>query len=124
MVEMRQKGAVGSTEWNDAIDIYLRMMAPLTPHIAEELWLALGKSYSIHQQPWPIYDEQAAAEEKITLVIQINGKVRHRITVPADISEEDARRIAVSEETVQRYLEGKEPRKVIVIPRRLVNIVV
>jgi leucyl-tRNA synthetase len=124
MYAARQKGAMGSKEWNEAIDIYLRMMAPLTPHVAEELWSALGKPYSIHTQPWPEFDEQAAIEEQIILAIQINGKVRHRISVPVEISEEEAKRAALSEDVVRRYLEGKEPRKVIVVPGRLINIVV
>jgi leucyl-tRNA synthetase len=123
MVDARQRGAMGSNEWSEALDIYLRMMAPITPHIAEELWNNLGKAYSIHMQPWPEYDEQAAAEETITLVIQINSKVRHRITVPAEVSQEEAKRIALAEEVVQNYLEGKEPRKIIVVPGRLINIV-
>jgi len=123
MVNARQQGAVGSVEWNEAIDIYLRMMAPITPHIAEELWTTLGKEYSIHMQSWPEYDEKAAAEDKITLAIQINGKLRHRIIVPAEINQEDAKQITLADEVVQNYLRGKEPRKIIVVPGRLINIV-
>jgi leucyl-tRNA synthetase len=123
MYAARQKGAMGSNEWNEAIDIYLRMLAPITPHIAEELWSTLGRSYSIHLQAWPDYDAQAAAEEKITIAIQINGKVRQRITVPVDISQEDAKQIALADEAVRHYLEGNEPRKIIVVPGKLINIV-
>jgi leucyl-tRNA synthetase len=124
MYRQRDLGAVGTKEWDEAVDIYLRMMAPVTPHVAEELWARLGKPYSIHQQPWPEVDEEAAKEEEITLVVQINGKVRDRITLPAGFSQEEAREVALKSDVVKRFLEGKEPRKVIVVPGKLVNIVV
>ncbi len=123
MYKARELGAAGSDEWRETQDLFLRMMAPSCPHIAEELWARIGKRYSIHLQPWPEADEAAAAEEQITLVLQINGKVRDRIQVPADISEEKTREIALASEAVQKYLGGKEPRKVILVPGRLVNIV-
>jgi leucyl-tRNA synthetase len=88
------------------------------------MWARLGKPYSIHNQAWPVYDPELAAEEQITLVVQVNGKVRDRIVVPADIDESQAQATALASEIVQRHLSGKEPRKVIVVPGRLVNIVV
>jgi len=100
------------------------LMAPETPHIAEELWARLGKPYSIHQQPWPEFDPELAKEDEITLIVQVNGKLRDRINVPAGISEEDAKAQALESEIVQRFMEGKQPKKVIVVPGRLVNIVV
>ncbi|MGD8604908.1 MAG: class I tRNA ligase family protein, partial [Anaerolineales bacterium] len=124
MYRQRDLGAAGTPEWKEAVDIYLRMMAPVTPHAAEELWARLGKPYSIHQQPWPEVDEEAAKEEEITLVVQVNGKVRDRITLPAGFSQAEAQEVALQSEVVQRFLEGKEPRKVIVVPGKLVNIVV
>ena len=125
MGEAKEAGASGTPEWQEAIDIYLRMLAPVCPHIAEELWTnRLGKPYSIHTQSWPKVDEAAAAEEQITLVVQVNGKVRDRITVPADVSDEAARSAALSSQMVQKFLEGKTPRQVIVVPKRLVNIVI
>jgi leucyl-tRNA synthetase len=124
MYAAREQGAVGTREWDEALDLYLRMMAPSCPHVAEELWMLLGKPYSIHNQPWPAVDEEAAADEEITLVLQVNGKLRDRIQVPADVSEEQARAFALANETVQKHLEGKEPRKVIVVPGRLVNVVI
>jgi leucyl-tRNA synthetase len=123
LYKARERGASGSPAWREALDLYLRMMAPVTPHIAEELWAYLGKPYSIHQQPWPEVDEGAAAEEQVTLVIQVNGKVRDRVSVPVDINEEDARAAALESEAVKRLLDGKPPRKVIVVPGKLVNIV-
>jgi leucyl-tRNA synthetase len=124
MYRLRELGAVGTPEWEEAVDVYLRMMAPVAPHVAEELWAQWGKPYSIHLQAWPEVDEEAAKEDEITLVVQINGKVRDRITLPAGFSQEEAREVALQSETVQRHLEGQEPRKVIVVPGKLVNIVV
>jgi len=124
MVKAREKGAAGTPVWDEALEIYLQMMAPVTPHIAEELWERLGKPYSIHTQPWPEVDRKAAADDQIALIVQVNGKLRDRITVAADISEEDAKAAAVNSEAARRFMEGKEPRKVIYVPGRLVNIVV
>jgi len=125
MYKAREAGAVGSAAWSEAQEIYLKMLAPVASHIAEELWTNhLGKPYSIHQQMWPKVDEAATKEDSIELPVQINGKVRDHITVPADASEEDIKSAALASETVQKYLEGKEPRKVIVANRRLVSIVV
>ncbi|MBU1662454.1 MAG: class I tRNA ligase family protein, partial [Chloroflexi bacterium] len=124
MYQARDEGAAGTPAWGEAVDIYLRMMAPVTPHVAEELWERFGKPYSIHLQPWPEVDEEAAKVDEITLIVQVNGKLRDRIAVPAGISEADAKSTALASEAVQRFMEGKPPRKVIYIPGRLVNIVV
>ena len=93
MVAFKEIGGWGSSVWNEAVDIYLRMMAPVTPHIAEELWSRLGKPYSIHQSDWPNVDEEAVKEEAIELAVQINGKVKHKIVVPVDVSEEMAKEL-------------------------------
>jgi leucyl-tRNA synthetase len=121
----REKGAYATPAWDEAVSIYLRMMAPVTPHIAEELWVEhYGNPYSIHDQPWPEIDEEATQVDEITLIVQVNGKVRDRITVPADVSEAEAKETALASDAAQRFIEGKPPRKVIYIPGRLVNIVV
>jgi leucyl-tRNA synthetase len=124
MYKARDEGVAGSLSWAEAQDIYLRMMAPVVPHVAEELWTIMGKPYSIHMQAWPQVDEEAAAEEQITLVLQINGKLRDRVQVPAGIDDEQAKSFALSSPIVQKYLEGKQPRKVILVPGKLVNIVI
>jgi leucyl-tRNA synthetase len=125
MYKAREAGASGTPEWGEAVEIYLKMLAPVAPHIAEELWTnQLGNPYSIHQQPWPKVDEAAAKEDTIELPVQINGKVRDRITVAADASEDDIRSAALASEVVRKHLEGKEPKKVIVANRRLVSLVV
>jgi leucyl-tRNA synthetase len=119
------QGAGGSPEWEEAVDIYLRMLAPVCPHIAEELWTeVLGKPYSIHVQSWPQVDEEATREEQITIPVQVNGKVRDRITVPVDADEETIKNAALEAAGVRRFLNGKQPRQIIVVPKRMVSIVI
>jgi leucyl-tRNA synthetase len=124
MAKAKEAGAYGTPEWNEAIDIYLRMLAPVTPHIAEELWMLTGRKYSIHNQPWPGVDEEATREEEIIIPVQVNGKLRDRIVLPADASEEQIQATALASEIVQKYLEGKPPKKVIVAQKKLINIVI
>jgi leucyl-tRNA synthetase len=125
MYKAREAGAVGTPEWDEAIDIYLRMLAPVAPHIAEELWTTvLGMPYSVHTQPWPKVDEEAAKEDEITIPIQVNGKVRDRIVVPADAGEEQIKSAALASEVVQKFLEGKPPKKVIYVKGKMVSVVV
>lgn len=120
----KSSGAFSTDTWKEAESIYLRMLAPVAPHIAEELWARTGHPYSIHNQAWPEIDMEAAREEEITLIVQVNGKLCDRLTVPVNISEEDARAAALRSENIVSFLDGKEPKKVIYVPGRLVNIVV
>jgi leucyl-tRNA synthetase len=125
MYKAREAGAVGTPEWKEAQEIYLKMLAPVAPHITEELWTnQLGKPYSIHQQAWPKVDEDAAKEDSIEIPVQVNGKVRDRITVSAEASEEEIKSAALASEAVQKYLEGKTPKKVIIAQKKLVSIVI
>ena len=123
MGRAKQAGAFGTPAWEEAAEIYLLMLAPIAPHITEELWSLLGKPYSIHTQRWPAVDEEAARQDEITLVLQVNGKVRDRLVVPADVSEEEARRLALENPNVQRFLDNKPPRQVVYVKGRLVNVV-
>jgi leucyl-tRNA synthetase len=123
MQDAQEKGAAGTPAWQEAQDIYLRMLAPITPHIAEELWSVLGKDYSVHTQPWPDFDEEAAKEDEITLVVQVNGKLRDRVTVPVGLSDEETKAIALESSLIQSHIDGKEIKKVIVVAGKLVNIV-
>jgi leucyl-tRNA synthetase len=116
-------GLVGTDVWQETQRTLLLLLAPFTPHIAEELWERVGGPYSVHQQSWPEFDPELAAEEQITLIIQVNGKVRDRVEVDADIDEEEAKALALASEKVQRYLDGGQPADVIYVPGRLVNIV-
>jgi len=123
MARAKSQGAYGCPVWQEATDIYLRMMAPVVPHISEEIWSQLGKPYSLHTAEWPQVDEEAAREDEITLVVQVNGKVRDRISVPAGIGKDEAQQAALASPVIQKLLEGQTPRQVIVVPGRLVNFV-
>jgi len=123
MYKAREAGAGGTPEWQEAIHLYTLMLAPVCPHLSEELWQSMGQPYSIHNQPWPAVDQAAAAEQEITLIVQVNGKLRNRITVPTSIDDEATKAIALASPAVQKMLGGKPPRQVILVPKRLVNIV-
>jgi leucyl-tRNA synthetase len=88
------------------------------------MWAEMGEQYSVHKQAWPSYEEALIRAEQITLIVQVNGKLRDRIEAPADISEEAARQLALSSARVGPHLEGKELRKSVYVPGRLVNLVV
>jgi leucyl-tRNA synthetase len=111
-------GEIGAEAWHNAINVMLRLMAPLTPHVAEELWSRLGLPFSIHQQEWPVYDAGKAAEERITLVVMVNGKPRDRVEAAADVSENDAIALALASDGARRLLNSGQPKKVIFIPAR------
>ncbi len=109
---------IGRATFEEVISIYLRCMAPITPHIAEELWAVMGWEYSIHQQPFPVYDAEKAKANTVELVIMVNGKPRGTVAVPAEIAQQDAETIALNSEIAQKALNGKAPGKVIYIPAR------
>ena len=114
---------VDSKTWNESIKSLALLMSPITPFLAEEIWERCGGGFSVHQQPWPTWDAELAADETITLVVQVNGRLRDRIEVPADISEDDAKFTALDSSRVAVHTEGKQIRRVIYVPGRLVNIV-
>ena len=124
LAKAKESGRMDASAWQEAIDTLLLLMAPSAPHFAEELWARLGKPYSIHQQPWPKWDEDLAREEEITLVVQVNGKVRDRLQVPADIDEERAKELALASQRVQSHIAGKQAQRIIYVPGKLVNVVV
>ncbi|MFW5691763.1 MAG: leucine--tRNA ligase [Chloroflexota bacterium] len=113
-----KNGSLGADAWNMAMNVMLRLMAPITPHVAEELWARLGLPYSIHHQPWPEYDPEKAREDLITLVIMVNGKPRGEEQVAPDIDKDEAIKVALASDAAQRFMNGKEPKKVIFIPGR------
>jgi leucyl-tRNA synthetase len=123
LAEAREKGMAGSSGFVSAIDDLLVMMAPVTPHLSEELWARLGKPYSVHQQPWPEFDQELAREEEITMVVQVDGKVRDRIAIPAGAAESMVRELAEASQGVQKFLQDKDPKEVIFVPDRLINFV-
>jgi leucyl-tRNA synthetase len=113
-----------SDGWRFALETLTQLLAPMAPHITEELWKDLGHEESVHVSNWPLWDEKLVTEEVITLAVQVNGKVRSEIVVETDISEADAIEAAKNDEKVAPHLEGKTIKKAIYVPGRLVSLVV
>ena len=118
------EGSVDAATWRECIEKMLLILAPIAPHISEEMWELTGHQYSIHQQRFPEWDEELAAEETITLVLQVNGKVRDRIQVSVDIDEAEAQKLALASPKVRAFTQDKTVNKAIYVPGRLVNVVV
>jgi leucyl-tRNA synthetase len=108
----------------EVVKTFLRLLAPYAPHIAEELWARLGEATLIAHASWPICDPEALKREEVTIVVQVNGKLRGRVQLAVDATNEEAEAAALADERVQNHITGKTVRKVIVVPNRLVNIVV
>ena len=124
LTRVSESGAITSSAWDDAISVILRLLAPTAPHAAEELWERTGREYSIHNQSWPQWDEELARDEEVMLIVQVNGKLRDRIAVPASVSEDDAKQKAFESQRVKAHIEGKELVKTVYVPGRLINVVV
>lgn len=105
------------------IEGFVQLLAPIAPHIGEELWAILGNEQDLSYAPWPTYDEAALIEDEVEVVFQINGKVRAKASVARDLSKEELEKTAMDDESIKEQLEGKTIRKVIVVPNKLVNIV-
>jgi len=113
-----------SAAFRDTLESMMQLLAPLAPHVTEELWHITGHSGSVHRSTWPTYDEALTQDETFTLVVQVNGKVRDRIEVPADITEAQARQAALENPRVASFIGESMVQKVIYVPGKLVNIVV
>ncbi len=116
--------AQGRAVEHEALKAVVLMLAPIVPHICNALWQAMGYTEALIDQPWPDYDESALEQDSIELVVQVNGKLRGKISVASDAARERIIEQALADENVQRFIDGKEIRKVIVVPGRLVSIVV
>jgi leucyl-tRNA synthetase len=123
ILDAQRRQNVTPGAWNEAVDHLLLLLAPIAPHITEELWQRRGRPYSIHETPWPAWDEEVAREGLITLVVQVNGKVRDKLEVPADTDDAALREAALASPRIQEWLDGRTPRQVIVVRGRLVNVV-
>ncbi len=123
MQSYRDAHGTQSAAYTEAARNLLLLMAPMAPHITEELWHRLGGDGSIHRQSWPQFDPELAASDVVILVIQVNGKMRDKIEMPSDVSQEEAIEAALQSEKVQQHLNGKTPRQVHYVPGRLVSIV-
>ena len=124
LLRHRDAGPVDRDAWSEGVQSLLLMLAPVAPHVSEELWARSDRPYSVHTQAWPAWDEDLAREDEITLVVQVNGKLRDRIRAPADIDEERATEAALASERVQQLTKGKQVAKIIYVPGKLVNLVV
>ncbi len=105
------------------VEGFIKLLNPIAPHMTEELWSFLHKDESVTYQPWPTFDEAALVEDEIEIVLQVNGKVRGRLTIPADADREKMTELAIADEAVQKQLDGGQPKKVIAVPGKLVNVV-
>lgn len=117
------KEAVDPTIVREAVEATLTLLYPMTPHLCEELWQLTGHETTLNEVDWPTYDEEAAKDEEITVVLQVNGKVRSRLQVAPDTAENELKEIAMADVNVLKFTEGKTVRKVIIIPNKLINIV-
>ena len=102
---------------------FIKMIAPIMPHMAEELWSQFGESDTITYQPWPTYDPKALVEDEVEMIVQVNGKVRAKIKMAKDTDRDEAQQLALANEHVKKFTEGKDIKKVIVVPNKIVNIV-
>jgi leucyl-tRNA synthetase len=110
--------------WREARETYLRLLAPVAPHISEELWERIGGTQSVHVQSWPAWSAELAKDDEVTVAVQVNGKMRARLTVSADSTDDELRQLAFKEPNVVKYIQDGSVQRVIVVPRKLVSIVV
>jgi leucyl-tRNA synthetase len=122
LTDFQQTGGV-TAELVDATQTFIKLLAPFAPFITEELWANFGGDDTIHRQPWPQWEAALTVDQTVTLIVQVDGRVRDRITVPVTIDEAEARTIAEQTEGAQRYIDGRQIARVIYVPNRLVNIV-
>jgi leucyl-tRNA synthetase len=118
------KSKAGPGAKRRAVKVLAQLMAPMTPHLAEEMWAELGGDGLIANAVWPIADESLLVDDTVTLPIQINGKRRSELTVSADLAKEEVEKLALADEAVIRALDGAQPKKLIVVPGRIINVVV
>ncbi len=108
---------------SESMEMLVLLLGPFVPHLADELWEQLGKSGTTYQQPWPAFEPSIAKAETVTIVVQINGKVRDRLDVPADTDPVELERLALASPRVQEFLDGRAPKKIVVVPGKLVSVV-
>jgi leucyl-tRNA synthetase len=124
LTRRREAGdGIDAAAWDEATATMALLLAPGTPHIAEEIWQRNGRSYSVHTQSWPQADPELAADDEIEIAVQVNGKLRERLLLPPDAPENEARARAMASDSVQSGIAGKEIVRVIYVPNRLLNIV-
>jgi leucyl-tRNA synthetase len=123
-VEDHAREEMAPPVFREALETILKLLYPMVPHITEELWEALGYNNSLQLTPWPEPQAEALVEASRTVVVQVNGKVRSRMVVPATFSDQQIENAAISDPVIQKWLQGRPPRKVVVARGKLVNIVI
>jgi len=123
MIAVSELSALKSAN-REVMNLFTRVIAPFAPHIAEEFWHRLGESGSVVDAEWPAFNEQYLVEDTVKYPVSFNGKARFTIELPAGTSKEDVEKAALSDAAAERWLDGKTPKKVIVVPGRIVNIVI
>ena len=108
----------------EAADMTLLLLYPMTPHFCSELWEITGHDNLLEDQSWPSFDQESAKDEEITIVLQVNGKVRSRLIVAPDVDDDEIKKLTLLDDKVQKFVAGKPIKKVIVVPKKLVNVVV
>lgn len=123
LYKLKTKGMTGEN-WDEAIRVLLKLIAPFAPHVAEELWSQIGEKFSIHLADWPDYEEDKLVDEQMTIAIQVNGRLRGEIKVPFDIDPELIKKLALEHENVLKFISSGEVSKIIYVPKKIVSIVV
>ena len=118
------KSKAGAAAKQEAMRTLAQLIAPMTPHLAEDIWSALGQTGLVVTAPWPVADEKMLVDDTVTLPIQINGKRRSEIAVPADMSKDEIEKLVLADNAVVKALDGGQPKKLIVVPGRIVNVVI
>ena len=108
----------------NAVSVFARLLSPFAPHLAEEIWQLLGNDNTITYEPWPVFDEKYLQEDSFEYPVSVNGKLRFKLEMPVDASKENVEKAALEHEIAKKWIEGKQVRKVIVVPNKIVNIVV
>ncbi|MFC4456500.1 leucine--tRNA ligase [Deinococcus sonorensis] len=124
LVKAKRSPLYGGPVWAEALSIFVRMLAPVVPHLAEELWQQQGEQSSVHLAAWPQVDQQAATRDTVTIGVQVSGKVRGQVQISRTATQAEAMAAARAEESVARFLEGKDTIKEIYVPGKIINIVV
>ena len=124
LYKLKVKDEFASQSWPTAIEALIQLLAPFAPHIAEELWEVSGHEDSVHLSQWPKWDDKYLISDTARIVVQVNGKVRAELVVGVDSTEEDVVKAARDDQKIKAYLEGKEIKRVILVPNKLLNLVV
>ena len=117
-------GVQASETWRFTLESLLQILAPFAPHITEELWQELGHTDTIHVDHWPKWDEKYLTSDTMTIIVQVNGKLRAKLELPADADKDIVEQAALADENVVKFTSNKPPKKMIYVPKKLVNIVI